>query len=431
MNDRQMNTGEPSLRSLAFVGGCFPLEFACSFPGHSEAARNFQVNLLRELKRHGVDKIGAISLFSVPSFPQGPLWFQGSRFDNWDGPYTHVPGFLNVLPIKPLSQIVGMWRALATLVREMQPTPQLLLIYNLDAPVSIPAMLAKRKWRLPLAVIVAELPVNRDAEILPMSLVRRLWWRIVAFWQRRALESCDAVISLPLAGAQEIGQFKPVLRLEGGLSPEWDDSAAEGPTDNTRRVIGFSGNLSVYSGIRELLQAFALLPGQEFELWITGRGALAAEVEAAAQRDSRIRYLGFLEREEYRRVLRQATVLVNPRPSDILSHRYSFPSKLLEYLASGRPVISTCAGHVDVEYGEYVFLLHEETPEALAGLIASVCSRSLAELDAFGGRGRQYVLAHKMWHTQGERGYQFLSQIVTRHGASSGSGWAGDHETAQ
>ncbi len=411
-----MSTGEANLRSLAFIGGCFPPEFAHSYPGRSEAATHFQVNLLRELERCGVEEMGAISLFTVASFPQGPLWFRGRRFHDWDGPYSHVPGFLNVLPVKPLYQALGMWRALATFIRGMQIPPQLLLIYNMDMPVSIPAVLAKRKWQLPLVIILAELPVHRDIETLSLSFGRSMWWKVISSWQKKVLENCDAVISLPLAGIQEFSQSKPTLRLEGGLTREWEDNAAESPTQNTRRVIAFSGGLTVYSGIRELLQAFDFLPGQDIELWITGHGVLAPEVEAAARRDSRIRYLGFLDRSEYRRVLRQATVLVNPRPSYILSHQYSFPSKLLEYLASGRPVISTCAGQVDKDYGEHLFLLREETPEALANLIASVLDRDPAELDNFGARGRQYVLTHKTWSTQGKRAYRFLSQLVAQYG---------------
>ena len=70
-----------------------------------------------------------------------------------------------------------------------------------------------------------------------------------------------------------------------------------------------------------------------------------------------VRYLGFVEREELLRTMQRGLVLVNPRPPSLPEHRYNFPSKILEYLATGRPVISTTSADIAEEYGKYLLLL--------------------------------------------------------------------------
>ena len=71
---------------------------------------------------------------------------------------------------------------------------------------------------------------------------------------------------------------------------------------------------------------------------------------------------------------RSADVLINVRLTQTLNTKYFFPSKLMECLASGVPVISTCPGHVAEEFGRLAYLLREETPEALAAAIRRVAA---------------------------------------------------------
>ena len=52
-----------------------------------------------------------------------------------------------------------------------------------------------------------------------------------------------------------------------------------------------------------------------------------------------------------------ADVLVDMRLTEALNTKYSFSSKLMEYLASGTPVITTCTGHVEEEFADIAYLL--------------------------------------------------------------------------
>ena len=154
-----------------------------------------------------------------------------------------------------------------------------------------------------------------------------------------------------------------------------------------------------------------------YRLWLCGRGELEAEIRQCAEEDSRIVYLGMLPNSEVLHRERQATLLVNPRPSDSEFTRYSFPSKNLEYLSTGRPVVLCRLPGIPDEYFEYVYALDDESVEGMANLLDEVLRKSDAELDAFGNRAQRFVLEHKNYRKQGEKVRHVMEMVLRK--------WAG------
>lgn len=58
-----------------------------------------------------------------------------------------------------------------------------------------------------------------------------------------------------------------------------------------------------------------------------------------ATKDRRIQYLGSIPHDEILQLQRTASLLVNPRTPEGIYTKYSFPSKTMEYLASGTPTL--------------------------------------------------------------------------------------------
>ena len=85
---------------------------------------------------------------------------------------------------------------------------------------------------------------------------------------------------------------------------------------------------------------------------------------------------------------------------------------MMEYLASGVPVISTCTGHVEEEFGSFTYLLKDETPQALAELIQRVAALDSRDRDATGARARSYMSAHKTWKAQTEKLARYIRENV-------------------
>ena len=101
-----------------------------------------------------------------------------------------------------------------------------------------------------------------------------------------------------------------------------------------------------------------------------------------------------LQMEESEKVEKemQATLLVNPRPTKEEYVKYSFPSKTMEYMASGTPVLTTRLPGMPREYYPYVHFIDEETPEGIAQALKTVLSQSDEALFAQGMNAREFVL---------------------------------------
>jgi glycosyltransferase involved in cell wall biosynthesis len=100
--------------------------------------------------------------------------------------------------------------------------------------------------------------------------------------------------------------------------------------------------LTAEKGVRVVLQALALLPDTlDFELVVAGHGPLEAEMQDAAARDSRLRFIGFVTGEEKDALLASAHCLLLP------SLWYeNAPVAVIEAAAYGHAVIGSRIGGV-------------------------------------------------------------------------------------
>ena len=119
------------------------------------------------------------------------------------------------------------------------------------------------------------------------------------------------------------------------------------------------------------------------------------ELLQIAAEDDRIFYGGMLLNTEIVDKEQEATLLVNPRPTEEEYVKYSFPSKTMEYMASGTPVLTTVLPGMPKEYHPYVFLLEEETADGIAKMLKEVLSQSDEALFQKGRDARRFVLEQK------------------------------------
>ena len=91
----------------------------------------------------------------------------------------------------------------------------------------------------------------------------------------------------------------------------------------------------------------------------------------------------------------EATLLVNPRPTGEEYVKYSFPSKTMEYMASGTPVLTTVLPGMPKEYHPHVYLLEDESAEGIAESLKEVLSNTEEALFRKGAEARRFVLEQK------------------------------------
>ena len=154
-----------------------------------------------------------------------------------------------------------------------------------------------------------------------------------------------------------------------------------------KKTVLYTGSLNPAFGITTLLSAFESISDPDYRLWICGAGDGQRDVEAAAERDSRIIYKGFLPKSEIADLQTRCDVLINPRPADGEYTKYSFPSKTMEYLLSGSKVVMHRLDGIDEEYYRFIRTVDEHTPEAMARAITA----AVADEDFYISRNLEQV----------------------------------------
>ena len=128
--------------------------------------------------------------------------------------------------------------------------------------------------------------------------------------------------------------------IEGGIDMDaFFGFESPGAADITRYM--YAGTINNVTGVDILLDAIRMSDDEKSEFYISGKGDLEQAVKEAAKNDTRIKYIGFIPDDEYYQLMQKMDVFINPRNMDLDQNQNNFPSKVLEYLATGRTVIST------------------------------------------------------------------------------------------
>lgn len=201
---------------------------------------------------------------------------------------------------------------------------------------------------------------------------------------------------------------KPYIIMEGLV-----DSCLEIPERNkkeSKRIAIYAGGLREEYGLKLLVEGFLKAAVDNSELWIYGSGAYSEELHNYSQQFDSIKFFGVHPNEEIVETEMSATLLINPRPTKEELTQYSFPSKNMEYMVSGTPVLTTILPGMPEEYYEYVYLFDQgETIDGYASVIKRVLSLPEKELKQKGKAARQWVLDNKNNNKQSERILSFIN----------------------
>ncbi|HTX70918.1 MAG TPA: glycosyltransferase family 4 protein [Thermoleophilia bacterium] len=158
-------------------------------------------------------------------------------------------------------------------------------------------------------------------------------------------------------------------------------------------------------------------------LTITGmRPATVASLLAAeglSQTDARVHAVGWIDRDRLLRLYGEAAALLIPLFDDLRSEA-RFPTKVGEYLASGRPVVTTAVGEIERYFTdrETACISRPGDPAGFAdSLLALLGDPDLAT--RIGAAGRRLAEERFAYSRQGPRLRAFLDQVCAGSKAAS------------
>lgn len=204
---------------------------------------------------------------------------------------------------------------------------------------------------------------------------------------------------------------RPYIVMEGLVNT--DMSLPQINDKYSKRILIYAGGLHERYGLKMLVEGFMQANVENAELWLYGSGPFVEEIASYSGKDSRIVYKGIRPNDEVVEAELRATLLVNPRPTHEEFTKYSFPSKNLEYMASGTPVLTTILPGMPKEYYSHVYLFDSgETVEGYAKVLQYVLSIPQEKLFSKGEEARKWVLENKNNVIQASRILSLLENKV-------------------
>ena len=207
------------------------------------------------------------------------------------------------------------------------------------------------------------------------------------------IRNCTDYVLLTQAMNDYIGNpGKPYVILEGHADITMREKQPSMEKKTSVRTVFYAGGVSRQYGLADLTEGFlqADLPNTRLEIY--GPGDYVKELQAIARKDDRVYYGGMLLNTQIVEKEQEAILLVNPRPTHEEFVKYSFPSKTMEYMASGTPVLTTRLPGMPKEYYPYVDFIDEESAAGIASALKKVLAASDEELFQKGMEARTFVL---------------------------------------
>lgn len=371
--------------------------------GINNAVNVFQWALLDGFLKNNYTNMTIINCLPVGTWPR--LYKQlilKDRSWNYYGIEAYEIGCINL----PFLKQYYRYRKTKLLLREITNSGDVIILYSaylpfLKAIANLPIDISK-------VLIVTDLPEYYD--LAKVSIIRKVLRKCQNLIIYNTFTRFNKFILLTeqMAKALKIGT-KPYLIVEGICQCLEASERKQNNHNNAdaKKVIFYSGTLNNKYGIDTLLDAFQLMQINNIELWICGSGEAEKKILAQSKIDSRIRFFGFCSRERVAELRDQATILINPRTNDGEYTKYSFPSKTMEYMASGKPVVMYKLDGIPEEYGKYLNFVNDSTTESLSTTIEFV----LEHLDAANkkaGSARTFIMENKNSKKQVENIFAFL-----------------------
>lgn len=184
---------------------------------------------------------------------------------------------------------------------------------------------------------------------------------------------------------------------------------------NNKKNIMYAGGLFDKFGVKNLIEAFMKIDNKNYELSLYGYGDLDNYIKEKAKIDKRIQYFGMQDIETVIKAEQCADILINPRPTNLEFQKYSFPSKIIEYMSSGTPVLTTKVEGMPAEYDNYLFYIDDYSIDGLKCKIEDIINLDDNVKDRVGIEAYNFIQNSKSPKKQAEKILNFINSIEEKN----------------
>ena len=345
---------------------------------------------------------------SYVSYPAVATWPKGGVFATWpkklmlkDRLGVNRIFMVNLPVLKQITVFFSVFLSLLTWVLQHRDKQKYIMTYADFAEYCLPAIIISRIFRFPVCLFLTELPGHAHY----LAGKKRIKDRILILseiYKRSLYDKYDGFVFVSACSAKVVPVGLHPWTVVEGFAEEaliCDSGSIEKETVPTAM---YAGSLGEAYNIPMLCDAFRAVKG-DYRLWICGDGKYRDYVQESAKKDKRIIYLGRVSRESVIEHERRCHLLIHAKNANDEHSQYAFSSKILEYMASGTPVLTTKVEGVPQEYYDHAFVVDGGGATALTEALQQTLALSLEELDEKGAMAQNFLLNEKNQLTQGKK----------------------------
>lgn len=364
----------------------------------------YEKALLEEFKEDDDFDIEVISIYQTEYFPNDKLFFI-KRHSDLGIKYLK---FVNLPFLREISYFLSAsYYIIRWFTKNRDDNSKCIYSSCHFPPVSAAVVLMSKIIKIKNCITFTDLPVftYSHEKIKRMKLYKR---SVMGFYLRTVnyLQNLyDNYILFSEEMNTEVNKYnKPHIVIEGMYNSDNLDLRKHKKCN----AIAHAGTLNKEVGIGKILEVFELLEDEKIELWLMGKGDMEKEIISKAKLNKRIKYFGFMPRNEVFEKLQEARLLINLRDPEDVYTKYSFPSKMFEFMVSGTPVFSTRLSGIPLEYYDYMYSVNGYDNMDIKDCIINIISKEQDELDYIGCKAQNYILNNKNSQVQKMKIKNFL-----------------------
>lgn len=308
--------------------------------------------------------------------------------------------FINLRFFRQLTRYRG---ALKNIKRIHKKNPDCVIICDiLNISLATAARKAGKRLGIPVLTIVTDVPGHMVGGATKKTLFTKV--------SENSFDKFDAYLLLTEAMNSVVNtKNKPYIVIEGHSDSKM--ASVENPIEakSEPKVVMYAGGIRKQYGIERMAKAFIRGGFEGWELHIYGDGDYAGELAKLCEENPTVKFFGTVSNAEVVKKQLRATVVINPRPTDEDYVKYSFPSKTMECMASGTPLLTTRLPGMPEEYYPYVYFIENEDEDGVLEALRATLSKTPDELHKFGAAAKSFVLEEKNNVKQAGKLAEFIS----------------------
>lgn len=411
---------------ILFLGGVFPKDQEAEIFHHSKgiiqtAANNLQWNIIEGIEsatQKNVDIISSVFIGDYPKLYQ--KWvYRHHHFSHVEGAKDFAIGFLNFKGLEIYHRMFKLFSPVKQWIKKNRVDQEPITIFVYSAQAQFLNTIKKIKDYAPevqVCLIVPDLPEyftvtnhRTFARYFYDKFMKEKLLEII--YSNMKFVDSFVVLTDYMKEPLKIDQ-RPYVVVEGIVSQTKLDvnSSETKHGEASQRFVLYTGTLAIKYGIMDLVTEFRRIKDHTIQLVICGDGDARETIEEIALEDQRIQYKGVLKHKDIIQLQKKATLVVNPRKNNEAYTKYSFPSKTMEYMQSGRPVLMYRLDGIPETYDPYLYYFDQWPQKEMHEVIQDLCNKTPQELTAFGEKARSFVLQNKNAQVQGKRIIEMIEQ---------------------